>query len=417
MKILVIGSGAREHTLVWKLSKSPKVSEIYCAPGNAGIEKLATCVDIEADNIRELCSFAKENTIDLTVVGPEAPLVEGIVDLFNQNNLKIFGPNKKASQLEGSKIFAKDFMKKHDMPTAKYSVFNDEISALKALDDFQLPLVIKADGLAAGKGVVICEDRNTAVRTIQSMIKDKKFGSAGSNIVIEEYLEGIEISLLCFVNGKEVIPMESARDYKKVYDDDKGPNTGGMGCFSPNPILTDSLYKDINEKVLKRFISGLKADNIDFKGVIFIGLMITKRGPMVLEFNVRFGDPETEVVLPRLDSDLVDVLLKTIDGTLKPEDLKWSDKKSVCVILASGGYPVQYEKNKEIKGLDDVKDVIVFHGGTKLYDNKTLTNGGRVLAVTAIEDTIKEARGKVYQEIKNIYFEDMYLRKDIAKNI
>lgn len=417
MKILVIGSGAREHTLVWKLSKSPKVSEIYCAPGNAGIEKLATCVDIEADNIRELCSFAKENAIDLTVVGPEAPLVEGIVDLFIENNLKIFGPNKKASQLEGSKIFAKDFMKNHDMPTAKYSVFSDEISALKALDDFQLPLVIKADGLAAGKGVVICEDRNTAVSTIQYMIKDKKFGSAGSNIVIEEYLEGIEISLLCFVNGKEVIPMESARDYKKVYDDDKGPNTGGMGCFSPNPILTDSLYKDINEKVLKRFISGLKADNIDFKGVIFIGLMITKKGPMVLEFNVRFGDPETEVVLPRLDSDLVDVLLKTIDGTLKPEDLKWSDKKSVCVILASGGYPVQYEKNKEIKGLEDVKDVIVFHGGTKLYDNKTLTNGGRVLAVTAIEDTIKEAREKVYQEIKNIYFEDMYLRKDIAKNI
>ncbi|WDV46214.1 phosphoribosylamine--glycine ligase [Clostridiaceae bacterium M8S5] len=416
MKVLVIGSGAREHTLVWKLSKSPNVDEIFCAPGNAGISDLAKCVDIKVDDINGLCDFAKKSGIDLTVVGPEGPLVAGIVDLFVENNLCIFGPNKKAARLEGSKIFSKDFMKKHGIPTARYEAFSDEKEAIKELDNFDMPIVIKADGLAAGKGVVICNNRDEAIVTIKEMVNDKKFGDAGSNIVIEEFLEGTEISLLCFVNGKDIIPMESARDYKKAFDNDEGPNTGGMGCFSPNNILTDALHDEINEKVLKRFMAGLKKDNIDYKGILFIGFMVGENGAKVLEFNVRFGDPETEVVLRRLESDLVDVLLKTINGTLKQSDLIWSDKKSVCVIIASGGYPKGYEKNKEIQNLQsNIDDVLVFHAGTKKEDDKILTNGGRVLAVTALADTLKEARDKVYKKAKEITFENMHYRKDIAK--
>lgn len=414
MNILVVGSGAREHALVWKLKSSNKVKNVFCAPGNAGIQQVAECVNIEPDDINGLLDFANEKKIDLTVVGPEVPLVMGIVDLFEENGHKIFGPNKKAAQLEGSKIFAKDFMRKYDIPTAKYDVFDEGKRAINALDEYEMPVVIKADGLAAGKGVVICQNKEEAITAITQMLENKSFGKAGEKIVIEEFLEGTEMSLLCFVDGQNIIPMESARDYKKIFDNDKGLNTGGMGCFSPNRVLSDELQVEIKKKVLDRFMDGLEAEEIAFKGVIFIGFMVTDKGSKVLEFNVRFGDPETEVVIPRLKSDLVDIMEKTIDGTLKAEDLVWTDKEAVCVVLASGGYPVAYEKGKVIKGLDKVKDVLVFHGGTKFQENDILTNGGRVLAITAIDNDIEKARKKVYEQVKKIDFDGMYFRSDIA---
>lgn len=416
MKILVIGSGAREHALIWKIAKSNKVSKIYCTPGNGGISQLAQCVNIKAEDIETLLNFALKEDIDLTVVGPEAPLVDGIVDRFTEEGLKIFGPNKKAAQLEGSKTFSKEFMEKHDIPTAKYGSYNKVDEAIEGLKDFIYPLVIKADGLAAGKGVVICEDYNQAEETISDMMTNKKFGESGSNIVIEEFLEGTEVSLLCFVSGNKIIPMESARDYKQAFDNNEGPNTGGMGCFSPNPIFTDDLLKDIEEKILSRVEQGLKEENLDYNGVLFIGFMITKEGAKILEFNVRMGDPETEVVLPRLENDMVEVMEQTINGSLEKSSLKWSPKACICIIAASGGYPTKYEKNKKITGLKDISnDTIVFHGGTKKINNELYTNGGRVLAVTSLGNTLENAREKVYKEINKINFEKMFYRKDIGK--
>lgn len=416
MKVLVIGSGAREHTLVWKISQSSEVTKIYCAPGNAGISELAECVNIKAEDMDMLLSFALKEEIDITVVGPEAPLVNGIVDKFTEKGLEIFGPNMEVAQLEGSKIYAKEFMLRHKIPTAKYESFDNTEDAQKSLENFNYPLVIKADGLAAGKGVVICANRQEATDTIKDMISNKKFGEAGLNIVIEEFLEGTEASLLCFVAGNKIIPMESARDYKQVYDNDEGPNTGGMGCFSPNNILTEEVMNEITREVLDRIEVGLEKEDLGYSGILFIGFMITKDGPKVLEFNVRMGDPETEVVLPRLKNDIVDVIKKVMDETLTKSCLSWSKESCMCVIAASGGYPIKYEKGKLITGLKDIEDdVIIFHGGTKMQDGEVYTNGGRVLAITCLGDNLELARQKVYENIKRISYVDMYYRKDIGK--
>ncbi len=416
MNILVIGSGGREHTLVWKLGQSPRVSKIYCAPGNAGIGEMAENIDIKVEDIEGLFNFAQDKNIDLTVVGPEVPLVMGIVDRFNQGGLKIFGPNMKCAQLEGSKSFSKDFMIRHNIPTAKYEEFTQLEQAKKAIGIYGFPMVIKADGLAAGKGVVIVNNQEEALTVLNSIMKDKEFGDAGNKVVIEEFLTGTETSILCFVDGNKIVPMVSAQDYKKAYDKDQGPNTGGMGSYSPSYIYTKELEKEVDDKVLKPVLEGLKKDNLDFKGILFIGLMITNDGAKVLEFNVRFGDPETQVVLPRLETDLVEIMENIIDGKLDGNSIKWSDKKTVCVVIASGGYPGKYTKGKIIDGLETSNnDVIVFHAGTKLNNDKITTSGGRVLGVTAWSSTIDEARIKAYKEVESITFEKIQYRKDIAK--
>ncbi len=416
MKVLVIGSGAREHALVWKIAQSDKVSKIFCAPGNGGIQELAECVNIKPDDIETLLNFALKEDIDLTVVGPEGPLVKGIVDRFNEEGLRVFGPNKKAAKLEGSKVYSKKFMQEYNIPTAKYKSYNSIHKALGELSTYTLPLVVKADGLAAGKGVIICNNYDEAEEAIKLIMEAKKFGESGDRIIIEEYLEGIEASLLCLIDGENIIPMESARDYKKAKDNDKGLNTGGMGCFSPNPIFNEGLEDQIKNDILKRIKMGFEKEDIEFKGVLFIGLMITDDGAKVLEFNVRFGDPETEVVIPRMQSDIIDIFQKTIDGNLLKHDLKWSKDNCLCVMAASGGYPQSYEKGKKIKNLDKIDDdIIVFHGGTKKEDGKFYTNGGRVLAVTALGKTLKDARLKAYSNIKTINFDKIYYRQDIGK--
>ena len=416
MKILVVGSGAREHTICWKLKQSSKLSKLYCAPGNAGISKIAECVDIKADELEKLVEYSVKNSIDLVVVGPEVPLVAGLVDMLNEKGIKAFGPVKAGAKFEGSKSYSKDFMKKYSIPSANYEIYTDSEKAISELNKFNTPIVVKADGLAAGKGVLICETHEEAKEAIKSIMVKKLFGEAGNSVVIEEFLKGTEASLLCFVDGKNMIPMESARDYKKAYDQDKGLNTGGMGCFSPNTIFTEELNKYIKENILDRTLNGFLNENIEFKGVLFIGLMIENNQAKVLEYNARFGDPETEVVLPRLKSDLIDIILKCIEGNLTEDDLQWEDNKCVTVILASGGYPESYEKGKEITGINEVDDdIIIFHGGTKLSGNKTVTDGGRVLAVTAMGKSLEVARNKVYKNIPKINFEKMEYRTDIAK--
>jgi phosphoribosylamine--glycine ligase len=416
MKVLVIGGGAREHAIVWKIKQSQRVSKIYVAPGNAGTSEIAENVDIKDNDIDGLVKFAKENNVELTVVGPEVPLCLGVVDTFEKENLRVFGPNQKAAELEGSKVFCKDFFKNHNIPTAQYESYSKIEDAKAGLKKFNYPLVIKADGLAAGKGVVICQTEEEAQTCLKDMMEDAKFGTAGNNIVIEEFLTGTEASLLCFVDGKTLVPMESAKDYKKAYDNDEGLNTGGMGTFSPNHLYTEELNKKIEDRILIPTMEGFKKDGIEFKGVLFIGLMIEGDDIKVLEFNVRFGDPETEVVLPRLESDLVDVFEQCIDGTLTAESLKWTNKQSCCVIIASGGYPESYEKGKVITGLKDVdKDITVFHAGTSTKNGEVVTTGGRVLAVTCLADSVEEARNKVYANIDKIKFDKSFYRTDIGK--
>lgn len=416
MKVLVVGSGAREHAICYKLKQSKKLSSLFCAPGNAGIASVAKCVDIKAEDIEEITKFSVDNKIDFVVIGPEAPLVEGVVDLLESKGIKAFGPKKCGAIFEGSKSYSKDFMEKYEIPTAKYRTYTDFNEALNGLKEFNTPIVLKADGLAAGKGVLICNTIEEAQEGVKSILKDKQFGDAGNSLVIEEFLDGTETSLLCFVNGKDIIPMESARDYKRAYDNDLGLNTGGMGCFSPNPIYNDELKEYIRVNIIDRTLNGFLSEGIDFRGVLFIGLMIKENEAKVLEYNTRFGDPETEVVLLRLKSDLLDVMLKTADGTLKESDLIWSDEKSVTVIIASGGYPEEYEKGKEILGLDKVDDdIIVFHAGTKFDNKNIISNGGRVLAVTCLDSSIEKAREKIYNNIKKIHFENMQYRTDIAK--
>lgn len=414
MKVLVIGSGAREHAITWKLKKSQKIKELYVAPGNAGIKEIATCVDIKADDIESLCDYAKNNQIDLTVVGPEVPLVLGIVDLFKKNNLRIFGPDKHGALFEGSKSYSKAFMETHKIPTAAYKEFTNLQAAKEEVGIFGFPLVIKADGLAAGKGVVICQNIKEAEETLDQMMGDKVFGDAGSKVVFEEFLTGIEASVLCFVDGKTIMPMTSAQDYKKAFDGDLGLNTGGMGAYSPSTLFDQALEKHINDDILQTFLTGTHKEGIDYKGIIFIGLMIKDKQAKVIEFNCRMGDPETQVVLPRLENDLLEVIDACIDGRLDEITLSWSKQESVGVVMASGGYPESYEKNKVIKGLEDV-DSIVFHAGTKDLDEDIVTNGGRVLTVVSLSDTVEVARQITYEQVDKISYDKMMYRKDIAK--
>ncbi len=415
MKVLVIGSGGREHALCWKIAQSKLVSKIYCAPGNGGTGEIAENVNIKANEIDKLLDFALNNKIDLTIVGPEDPLVLGIVDKFEENGLKIFGPNKKCSKLEGSKDFAKGFMEKYDISTAKYRTFTEYEEAINGLNEFEFPLVIKADGLCLGKGVVICNTKEEAKKTLKEILKDKIFGNEGNKVVIEEFLDGIEASLLCFVTNGEIIPLESAKDYKKIYDGDLGLNTGGVGCYSPSPLFTEHLKENIKSDVLKKISYGLEKENLDFKGILFIGFMITNGEPKVLEFNVRFGDPETEVIIPRLKSDIVDLFLKVIGGTLEEKDLYWDEKSCLTVVLTSKGYPVAYEKGYEISGLNNLgESIIVFHNGTKYNDDKLITNGGRVLSITSLGENLASARENIYKNINKVKFDGICYRNDIG---
>ena len=416
MKILVVGGGGREHAICWKLSNESNVEKIYCAPGNAGISNVAQCVNIEDCDIEALLQFAKENKIDLTIVGPEVPLVAGIVDEFEKENLKVFGPNKNCARLEGSKAFSKDFMIRHNLPTAKYKEYTDLNKAIAEIDEFGYPVVIKADGLAAGKGVVIPENREDAVSTLKEMMADHKFGHAGDKIVIEEFLTGVETSILAFVDNNSIVPMVSAKDHKKVFEGETGLNTGGMGTFSPSEIYTDELAQEIQEKILDKTLEGFKQDNLDYKGILFVGLMITEEGPKVLEYNVRFGDPETQSVLFRLNTDLNKIMTAIIDNNLKNIEISYSKEQAICVMLTSGGYPEAYEKGKVITGLENLdSDIVVFHSGTKFDKENIVTNGGRVIGITAKGSSLKEASDKVYENIKKINFEGMHYRKDIWK--
>lgn len=416
MKILVVGGGGREHAICWKLSKEANVDKIYCAPGNAGISNVAQCIDIQDSNIENLLNFAKENQIDLTIVGPEIPLVAGIVDKFEKEGLKIFGPNKKCAQLEGSKAFSKDFMIRHNLPTAKYKEYTDLDEAISEIDSFGYPVVIKADGLAAGKGVVISENREDAITTLKEMMSDKKFGNAGDKIVVEEFLTGIETSILAFVDNDTIVPMVSSKDHKKVFEGETGLNTGGMGTFSPSEIYTEKLAKEVQEKILDKTLEGFKKDNLNYKGILFVGLMITEDGPKILEYNVRFGDPETQSVLFRLDTDLNKIISEILNNNLKNIEINYSKEEAICVMLTSGGYPENYEKGKVISGLENLdSDIVVFHSGTKFDNENIVTNGGRVIGITAKGKTVKEAAQKVYENIKKINFEKMHYRKDIWK--
>lgn len=413
MKVLIIGSGGREHTIAWKLNQSEQVSEIYIAPGNAGTQAVGKNIDIKADEIESLLSFALEEKIDLTIVGPEVPLVLGITDLFRKNNLSIIGPDAKGSKLEGSKAFAKEFMMKYKINTAQYKEYTDFNEAKSDLGLYGYPMVLKADGLAGGKGVLIPETEKDAAEALDTLMNSDKFGDAGSKIIIEEFLDGIEASMLCFVDGETILPMETAQDYKRALDGDLGLNTGGMGTYSPSVLFDDALKEKVNQEVLKPFIKGVQAEGIDFRGILFVGLMIKGDEIKVLEFNVRFGDPETQVILPRLKTDLYEIFDKMNNKELDQISLEWTDEKAVCVVLASGGYPENYKKGYEIKGLESVD--MVFHAGTRAIKDKVVTNGGRVLGVTSLGESIEAARDRSYKKIKKIEFKDMYYRKDIAK--
>ena len=418
MKILVVGSGGREHAIVWKIAQSKKVEKIYCAPGNAGISELAECVDIKAMDFTALADFAEEKKIDLTVIGSDDPLVAGIVDVFEDRGLRVFGPRKKAAELEGSKVFSKALMKKYNIPTAAYETFDDPEAAIRYLETADYPIVLKADGLALGKGVLICNDHEEAVAGVKELMTDKAFGTAGDRIVVEEFLVGKEASVLSFVDGKTIKLMASARDYKRAKDDDEGLNTGGMGNVSPNPFYTKEIDEFCKKYIYQRTVDAMAAEGREFKGVIFFGLMLTEKGPKVLEFNARFGDPETQVVLPRMENDIIDVFEACIDGKLDEIELKFKDDAAVCVILASNGYPEKYEKGKEIKGLENFKGkdrAFCFHAGTKLSGGKVLTNGGRVLGITALGKTTEEARENAYKATELVEFENKYMRHDIAR--
>jgi phosphoribosylamine--glycine ligase len=417
MKVLVIGGGGREHSLVWKIAKSPEVSKIFCAPGNPGISEIAECIDITADQTNLLCEFAAKEDIGLTVVGPEAPLVDGIVDVFSKHNLKVFGPDQKAAILEDSKVFSKLLLRKHGIPTADFKCFDDHSQARHYVLSRGAPIVVKADGLSKGKGVFVCKTNDEALQAIDSIMKDRVFGNAGDQVVIEECLIGEEVSLLAFTDGRTIVPMESSQDHKTVYDGDEGPNTGGMGAYSPVPIMTSELYRGVEKNILVPTVHAMNKEGRPYKGVIYIGLMITSAGPMVLEFNVRFGDPEAQVILTRMKSDIVPIMLATISGGLDNVDLEWFPQASVCVVMAAGGYPGQYDNGKEIKGLDSLKNqegISVFHAGTKSENGKIVTNGGRVLNVAACGEDIKEAQKKVYEAVSKISFDGAHYRRDIA---
>ena len=420
MKILVVGGGGREHAIVKKLSESKKNPKIYVAPGNAGTEEIATNIAISVTDFDSLVDFAKNEKIDLTVIGMDDPLVGGVVDRFEKKGLRVFGPRKNAAILEGSKAFSKELMKKYGIPTADYENFNDPQKALKYLKGADYPIVLKADGLALGKGVLICKNFEEAKTGIEELMIDKSFGDAGNTVVIEEFLEGREVSVLSFVDGTHYALMTSAQDHKRANDGDKGLNTGGMGTFSPSPFYTEEIDRYCREHIYQKTVDAMRAEGREFKGIIFYGLMLTKSGVKVLEYNARFGDPETQVVLPRMENDIIDVFEACIDGCLDKIDLKFKHNAAVCVVLASKGYPLKYEKGKKISGLENFEgknDIFVFHAGTKRVNADVLTNGGRVLGITATAPTLKEARNKAYEATKLINFENKYMRNDIGISI
>lgn len=434
MKILVIGQGGREHAICWKLQQSNKVTALYCAPGNGGIAAIAKCVEIKETDFEALAAFVEQEKIDLTVVGPENPLVEGIVDFFQAKGLKVYGPSKAAAMLEGSKAFAKEIMLKYGVPTAAYARFTEAAEALAYLDKQKAPIVIKADGLAAGKGVVVAQTITEAKAAVQDMLQDGKFGTAGSQVIIEEFLSGEELSLMAFVDGETVIPMVPAQDHKPVYDNDKGPNTGGMGTYSPVPQFDQAQVDRAVQDILLPVAKAMVAEGKPFQGVLYAGLMMTAAGPKVIEFNTRFGDPETQVVLPRLATDLVDIFLATVEHRLDQLEVSWKDQAVVSVILASPGYPESYPKGLAIHGLDpataqimqqdnqfastlsaeELQQIMIFHAGTKMIENSLVTSGGRVLAVTGQGDTLEQARERAYAAVNQVNFQDMHYRKDIA---
>ncbi len=417
MNILVIGSGGREHALVWKIAQSPLVERLYCAPGNAGIAKLATCVDIAVKDADGLIAFAKDNDIALIVVGPEDPLAAGIVDRFAEAGLMAFGPSKAAARLEASKTFAKEFMCRHGIPTAAYAEFDNAAKAIEYIERVDAPLVVKADGLAAGKGVTVARDKAEAVQAVREAMLDKVFGDAGAKVIIEEFLVGEEASILAFADGKTVVPMMSSQDHKAAYDGDTGPNTGGMGAYSPAPVVTPALLDETIRTILRPCVEGMAKDGAAYKGCLYAGLMITASGPKVVEFNCRFGDPETQVVLPQLKSDIVPIMLACCEEKLDETPIEWKRGACVSVVMASGGYPRDYEKGKPITGIDDAQrdpDVVVFHAGTKPRDSEVLTNGGRVLNVTAFGPDIAATIAKAYSAVGKISFEKAHYRNDIG---
>lgn len=420
MKVLIVGSGGREHAIAASVAKSKRVDKIYCAPGNAGISELAECVDIGAMELEKLADFAEEKQIDLTIIGMDDPLVAGVVDVFEARGLKVFGPRQNAAILEGSKAFSKDLMKKYNIPTAAYETFTSSEDALKYLETSEYPIVLKADGLALGKGVLICNTKEEAKEGVKTLMLDKQFGSAGDKIVIEEFMTGREVSVLCYCDGTHIAPMTSAQDHKRAKDGDKGLNTGGMGTFSPSPFYTKEVDEFCHKYIYQASMDAMKAEGRDFVGIMFFGLMLTAKGPKVLEYNARFGDPEAQVVLPRMKNDIVEVMEACIDGKLDQIDLQFEENAAVCVVLASDGYPEKYEKGKLIKGLENFKEkdgYYVFHAGTKKTEEGIVTNGGRVLGVTAKGADLKEARANAYKATEWIDFENKYKRNDIGKAI
>lgn len=414
MKVLVVGGGGREHAICHALSKSPKVDKIWCAPGNGGISSIAECVDIKATDIEKMVAFAKENKPDLVMVAPDDPLALGMVDVLENAGIRAFGPHKNAAIIEGSKSFAKDLMKKYNIPTANYAVFDDSAKAIEYIKEQGAPIVVKADGLALGKGVTVAMTEEDAINAVKDAMDGGAFGSAGAKVVIEEFLTGPEVSVLAFTDGKTIKTMPSAQDHKRAYDHDKGPNTGGMGAFSPSRMYTDEIAKTCMDTIFRPTIDAMAKEGRTFKGVIYFGLMLTPKGPKVIEYNARFGDPETQAVLSRLETDIFDIFNAVIDGTLENIDIKWSDNAACCVCMASGGYPASYEKGKVITGLENVTESMVYHAGTKLDNGVMVTNGGRVLGVTANAKTLDEAIQKAYADVKKIHFDGVHFRTDIG---
>jgi phosphoribosylamine--glycine ligase len=417
MKVLVVGGGGREHAIVWKLSQSPRITKLYCAPGNGGIASLAQCIDIKATDIERIVAFAKEEQIDLTVVAPDDPLAMGLVDELQKNGMRAFGPNQKAAIIESSKVFSKELMKKYGIPTPEYQFFHKYEDAIAFLDKVSIPVVIKADGLALGKGVIIALSREEAEKALADMLIDNKFGEAGKRILIEEFITGPEVSILAFTDGKTVIPMVSSQDYKRAYDNDEGPNTGGMGAFSPSPYYTHEVAKYVEKNIIVPTIRAMTEEGRPFQGVLYFGLMLTPSGPKVLEYNARFGDPETQVVLPRLKTDLLDILEAIIDKRLDEIEIHWDERTAVCVVVASEGYPGSYNKGVPIKIKEENNHTLVFHAGTRKTEQGFVTNGGRVLGITVLGRDLKDSVKRVYESIENIYFEGMHYRKDIGKKV
>jgi len=425
MRVLIIGSGGREHALAWKVAQSPRVDKIYCAPGNAGMASLGECAAVKATDIPGLLAFARDKGIDLTIVGPESPLIAGIVDEFHAAGLRIFGPTRAAAATEGSKVFAKQLMAKYGIPTAEFEVFDNPDEAARCIErrchpNGECPIVVKADGEAAGKGVFMCRTKDEALRAVRTIMVEKAFGASGDRLVIEERLEGQEASLMAVTDGKAVVPMTPVQDYKRAYDGDQGPNTGGMGCYSPVPAVTDEIYRYALENMVKPTIDAMQAEGRPYTGVLYTGIILTEEGPKVLEFNCRFGDPETQVAVPLLETDLIEIIEASLDGSLDALEIKCYNGSAVCVVLASGGYPGKYETGKLVAGLDEASSldgVTVFHAGTKLDDDRVVTSGGRVLGVTGLGDSFRSAVGTAYSAVGRIRFGDMHYRRDIGARV